>query len=161
VYIHNAFESWNQEVDKNKFFEMLSKVFEIYEKCRSENKIRYYGMATWTCFRVNEENKEYLSLEEIHNIAKNIGGKNHGFRFIQLPYNLAYSEALFLRNQKVGNEQKLSILEAAKNSFIPRKIITSKDSRVFRRINRSKYETNTDITIYSFFNSSFNRSEKN
>ncbi len=114
VYIHNAFESWNQEVDKNKFFEMLSKVFEIYEKCRSENKIRYYGMATWTCFRVNEENKEYLSLEEIHNIAKNIGGKNHGFRFIQLPYNLAYSEALFLRNQKVGNEQKLSILEAAK-----------------------------------------------
>jgi aryl-alcohol dehydrogenase-like predicted oxidoreductase len=114
VYIHNAFESWNQEVDKNEFFEMLSNVFEIYEKCRSENKIRYYGMATWTCFRVNEGNKEYLSLEEIYNIAKNIGGKNHGFRFIQLPYNLAYSEALFLKNQKVGDEQNLSILEAAK-----------------------------------------------
>ena len=114
VYIHNAFESWNQEVDKNKFYEMLSKVFEIYEKCRSENKIRYYGMATWTCFRVNEGNKEYLSLEEIYKIAKNIGGKNHGFRFIQLPYNLAYSEALFLKNQKVGDEQHLSILEAAK-----------------------------------------------
>ena len=113
VYIHNAFESWNEEVDKNKFFEMLSKVFEIYEKCRSENKIRYYGMATWTCFRVNVGNKEYLSLEEIYNIAKSIGGKNHGFRFIQLPYNLAYSEALFLKNQKVGDEQHLSILEAA------------------------------------------------
>jgi aryl-alcohol dehydrogenase-like predicted oxidoreductase len=114
VYIHNAFESWNQEVDKNEFFEMLSNVFEIYEKCRSENKIRYYGMATWTCFRVNEGNKEYLSLEEIYNIAKNIGGKNHGFRFIQLPYNIAYSEALFLKNQKIGNEQDLSILQAAK-----------------------------------------------
>ena len=114
VYIHNAFESWNEEVDKNKFFEMLSKVFEIYEKCRSENKIRYYGMATWTCFRVNVGNKEYLSLEEIYNIAKSIGGKNHGFRFIQLPYNLAYSEALFLKNQKVGEVQNLSILEAAK-----------------------------------------------
>lgn len=114
VYIHNAFESWNQDVSKNKFFDMLSKVFEIYEKFRSKNKIRYYGMATWTCFRVNEENKEYLSLEEIHNIAKNIGGKNHGFRFIQLPYNLSYSEALFLKNQKVGSEKNLSILEAAK-----------------------------------------------
>jgi aryl-alcohol dehydrogenase-like predicted oxidoreductase len=114
VYIHNAFESWNQEVSKNKFFDMLSKVFEVYEKFRSKNKIRYYGMATWTCFRVGEENKEYLSLDEVYNIAKSIGGVDHGFRFIQLPYNLAYSEALFLKNQNVGNEKKLTILEAAK-----------------------------------------------
>jgi aryl-alcohol dehydrogenase-like predicted oxidoreductase len=114
VYIHNAFESWNQDVSKNKFFDMLSKVFEIYEKFRSKNKIRYYGMATWTCFRVDEENKEYLSLEEVYNIAKNIGGADHGFRFIQLPYNLAYSEALFLKNQNVGIEKNLTILEAAK-----------------------------------------------
>jgi hypothetical protein len=41
------------------------------------------------------------------------GGKDHGFRFIQLPYNLAYSEALFLKNQSVGSENKLTILEAA------------------------------------------------
>jgi len=114
IYIHNAFESWNQDVSKNKFFDMLSKVFEVYEKFRSKNKIRYYGMATWTCFRVGEENKEYLSLDEVYNIAKSIGGINHGFRFIQLPYNLAYSEALFLKNQNVGNEKKLTILEAAK-----------------------------------------------
>jgi aryl-alcohol dehydrogenase-like predicted oxidoreductase len=114
VYIHNAFESWNQDVSKNKFFDMLSKVFEIYEKFRSKNKIRYYGMATWTCFRVDEENKEYLSLEEVYNIAKNIGGADHGFRFIQLPYNLAYSEALFLKNQNVEIEKNLTILEAAK-----------------------------------------------
>ena len=114
VYVHNAFESWHQDVSKDKFFDMLSKVFEIYEKFRSENKIRYYGMATWTCFRVSEENKEYLSLAEVYNIAKSIGGIDHGFRFIQLPYNLAYSEALFLKNQNVGNEKKLTILEAAK-----------------------------------------------
>lgn len=114
VYIHNAFESWNQDVSKNKFFDMLAKVFEVYEKFRSKNKIRYYGMATWTCFRVGEENKEYLSLDEVYNIAKSIGGVDHGFRFIQLPYNLAYSEALFLKNQNVGDEKKLTILEAAK-----------------------------------------------
>jgi aryl-alcohol dehydrogenase-like predicted oxidoreductase len=114
VYVHNPFESWHQDVSKDKFFDMLSKVFEIYEKFRSKNKIRYYGMATWTCFRVSEENKEYLSLAEVYNIAKSIGGVDHGFRFIQLPYNLAYSEALFLKNQNVGNEKKLTILEAAK-----------------------------------------------
>jgi predicted aldo/keto reductase-like oxidoreductase len=42
------------------------------------------------------------------------GGKGHGFRFIQLPYNLVYNEALLLRNQTVGSEERLNILEAAR-----------------------------------------------
>jgi aryl-alcohol dehydrogenase-like predicted oxidoreductase len=113
LYIHNPFESWNQDVSKKEFLEMLYKVFEVYEKFRNEKRIRYYGMATWTCFRVNEDNKDYLSLEEIHNLARNVGGKEHGFRFIQLPYNLAYSEALFLKNQAIDQEKNLTILDAA------------------------------------------------
>jgi aryl-alcohol dehydrogenase-like predicted oxidoreductase len=113
VYIHNAFESWYQDVSREKFTEMLVKVFELYEKYRSQNKIRYYGMATWTCFRVPPDSPEYLSLEQVVKCADSVGGKNHGFRFIQLPYNLAYSEALLLRNQSVGSEKNLTILQAA------------------------------------------------
>ena len=114
VYVHNAFESWNEDVSKEEFMQMLGKVFEIYEKYRSNNKIRYYGMATWTCFRVPPGDKEYLSLEEVVKLVEKIGGKEHGFRFIQLPYNLAYSEALVLKNQTIGAEKNLNILEAAK-----------------------------------------------
>jgi len=113
VYIHNAFESWSQDVSRHQFIEMLAKAFEIYEKYRAQKKIRYYGMATWTCFRVSPDNPEYLSLEQAIKVAENVGGKNHGFKFIQLPYNLAYSEALMLRNQIVGTEKNLTILEAA------------------------------------------------
>ena len=113
VYIHNAFESWNNDVNREKFMEMLAKVFEVYEKYRTDNKIRYYGMATWTCFRVPPENREYLSLEKAVKVAESVGGKDHGFRFIQLPYNLAYSEALLLKNQHVGPQENLTILEAA------------------------------------------------
>ena len=113
VYIHNAFESWYNDVNREQFFEMLSKVFETDERYRSNNKIRYYGMATWTCFRVHKDSKEYLSLEQVVNLAQQVGGANHGFKFIQLPYNLAYSEALLLKNQSVGLEKNLSILEAA------------------------------------------------
>jgi aryl-alcohol dehydrogenase-like predicted oxidoreductase len=113
VYIHNAFESWHEDVSKEKFMEMLTAAFEVYEKYRSKNKIRYYGMATWTCFRVPPGNPEYLSLEEAVRCAEIAGGKDHGFRFIQLPYNLAYSEALLLRNQSVHSEQNLTILQAA------------------------------------------------
>jgi aryl-alcohol dehydrogenase-like predicted oxidoreductase len=116
VYVHNSFESWYQDVTKEEYIEMLRKVFQVYERYRSKNKIRYYGMATWTCFRVPYDSSEYLSLEEIVKLAQSVNeGKSndHGFRFIQLPYNLAYSEALLLKNQNVGVEKNLSILEAA------------------------------------------------
>jgi aryl-alcohol dehydrogenase-like predicted oxidoreductase len=113
VYIHNAFESWNQDVSRQQFMEMLAKAFEVYEKYRAQDKIRYYGMATWTCFRVLPDSREYLSLEQTVRTAESVGGRNHGFRFIQLPYNLAYSEALLLRSQSAGSEKNLTILEAA------------------------------------------------
>jgi aryl-alcohol dehydrogenase-like predicted oxidoreductase len=113
VYLHNAFESWNQDVSREKFMEMLAKAFEIYEKYREQNKIRYYGMATWTCLRVPQTSQEHLSLEQVVRTAETVGGKNHGFRFIQMPYNLAYSEALLQRNQSVGSQNDLTVLEAA------------------------------------------------
>jgi len=114
VYIHNAFESWFEDISREEFVSRLSKVFEAYEEYRSMNKIRYYGMATWTCFRVRPDSREFLSLEDVAKIAeKAAGAKKHGFRFIQLPFNLAYSEALLLRNQSVGPEKNLTILEAA------------------------------------------------
>ena len=114
VYVHNPFESWYEDVSREDFFQMLSKVFEAYEEYRTLNKLRYYGMATWTCFRVPPDSKEYLSLEDITKTAEKVGGLGkHGFRFIQLPYNLAYSEALLLKNQSVGTEKNLTILEAA------------------------------------------------
>ncbi len=113
VYVHNAFESWHADVSKSRFMEMLAKVFEVYEQYRKAGKLRYYGMATWTCFRVPKESREYLSLEAAVKAAESVGGKNHGFKFIQLPYNLAYSEALFTKSQSVGSEGNLNILEAA------------------------------------------------
>ena len=76
------------------------------------------------------DNKEYLSLEEVVKLAEKIGGNEHGFRFIQLPYNLAYNEALVLKNQTIGTEKNLNILEVSeieyrniyKYSIIPRPV---------------------------------------
>ena len=112
VYVHNAYESWVEDIDRKEFDERIRSVFQVYEEYRSKNKISYYGMATWTCFRLPNNEKEYLSLEEMVNIAQEVGGKNHGFRFIQLPYNLAFREAYLLKNQSVGNNNNLTILQA-------------------------------------------------
>lgn len=112
VYIHNAYESWFQDISRSEFNEKIRRVFQVYEEYRSQNKIRYYGMATWTCFRLPRNEEGYLSLEDMVRIAEDVAGKDHGFRFIQLPYNLAYREAYCLRNQTVNSDNDLTILEA-------------------------------------------------
>lgn len=112
VYIHNAYESWFQDISRSEFNEKIRGVFQVYEEYRSQNKIRHYGMATWTCFRLPRNEEGYLSLEDMVKIAEDVAGKDHGFRFIQLPYNLAYREAYLLRNQTVSSDKDLTILEA-------------------------------------------------
>jgi len=112
MYLHNAVEGQIKDVSKEKFLENLKSVFELYEQKRNEGKIKFYGMATWECFRVPSDNPQYLSLEDTVNMAKEVGGENHGFRFIQLPYNMNYDQALLTKNQLLGNEH-VSILEAA------------------------------------------------
>ena len=112
MYIHNAVEGQIKDVSKEQFLEKLEAVFELYEQKRKEGKIKFYGMATWECFRVTKDNPQYLSLEEVFSIAKKVGGEDHGFRFIQLPFNMYYDQALLGKNQTLQN-QDMSILEAA------------------------------------------------
>ena len=114
LYIHNAVEGQIKDISKEDFLNKLKSVFELYERKRKEGLIRYYGMATWECFRVTKDNPQFLSLEDIVNLAKSIAGEDHGFRFIQLPFNLYYDQAFMIKNQTT-NGQQMSILESAKN----------------------------------------------
>ena len=112
MYLHNAIEGQIKDVSKEQFLKNLESVFELYEQKRKEGKIRFYGMATWECFRVAKDNPQYLSLEDTVNLAKQVGGENHGFRFIQLPFNLYYDQALLGKTQFVG-DASTSLLESA------------------------------------------------
>jgi aryl-alcohol dehydrogenase-like predicted oxidoreductase len=102
-YIHNP-ESQLGAVDKYTFEARLAKAFERLEENRASGKIRFYGAATWNGFRVPPDNQSYHSLERMVSIARQIGGENHGFKFIQLPFNLAMPEAYLLRNQAVSGK---------------------------------------------------------
>ena len=112
IYLHNAVEGQIKDVSKEEFLDNLKSVFELYEQKRDEGKIKFYGMATWECFRVPKDNPQYLSLEDTVKMAKKIGGENHGFKFIQLPFNLAYDQALLGKTQTLGTNS-VSVLEAA------------------------------------------------
>ncbi len=117
MYLHNAVEGQIKDVSKEQFIKNLQSVFELYEQKREEGKIKFYGMATWECFRVTKDNPQYLSLEETIEIAKKVGGENHGLKFIQLPFNMYYDQALLTKNQTLQN-QNMSILEVAVRSNI-------------------------------------------
>lgn len=112
MYLHNAVEGQIKDVPKEKFLENLKKSFEFFEQKRTEGKIRYYGMATWECFRVAADSPQYLSLKDTFEMAKSVGGANHGFRFIQLPFNMYYDQALLAKNQ-IFDEKPMSLLESA------------------------------------------------
>ncbi len=110
-YVHNP-ESQLGYVSEEEFYTRLKAAFEGLEKNRAQGKLGSYGVATWNGFRVDPGAKDYHSLAQIVAIARELAGESHGFRFIQLPLNLAMPEALILRNQVVDGEE-MSLLQAA------------------------------------------------
>lgn len=110
-YLHNP-ETQLEEISREEFYKRMHLAFELLEKKVSEGKISFYGTATWNGYRRPSTAKDFLDLSMLVNIAKEIAGENHHFRFIQLPYNLAMPEAFTIANQTVeGN--RLCILDAA------------------------------------------------
>lgn len=113
VYLHNSAEAQLQAVGPEEYFNRLLEAFSFYEYARSQNWIRSYGMATWDSFlSKNPEHPHALNLESVMACAYEAGGDHHGFKYIQLPYNMGMTEAMNLENQIVQGK-KMSCLHAA------------------------------------------------
>ena len=111
-YIHNP-ETQLEKLSKEAFYTALWDIFEMLENQVSLGRIRYYGAATWNGFRMEKEHSENIQLQKIVQIAEEVAGIHHHFRFVQLPFNLAMPEALSVRNQHIdGNDY--SVLAIAK-----------------------------------------------
>ncbi len=100
-YLHNP-ETQLGEVPRHEFLNRMRKAFEWLEQKVKENKIQFYGTATWNGYRVSTEAQDYLSLEELNCIAREVGGPNHHFKAVQVPFNLAMPEAWAVANQSYG-----------------------------------------------------------
>lgn len=112
-YVHNP-ESQLAAVSAEEFARRVRAAFEYLEQAVTDNRIKFYGVATWNGFRAEPDSEGYHSLEEMVDIARELAGDRHHFRFIQLPVNLAMPEALFFQNQKLGDEY-VSAVEAAQS----------------------------------------------
>ena len=112
-YIHNP-ESQLGYVSQDEFYYRLGAAFEGLEQNRKQGNLKMYGVATWNGFRSAGDSEEFHSLERMVQLAREVGGDSHGFRFIQLPFNLAMPEALTLVNQTVAGEKSNTLEAAAK-----------------------------------------------
>ncbi|MGH9729153.1 MAG: aldo/keto reductase [Candidatus Acidiferrales bacterium] len=111
-YLHNP-ETQLDEVAREEFNRRLVAAFETLEAEAAAGKVRAYGMATWNAFRNESRAPDYLSLEQMVELARQAAGSDHHFHFVQLPFNLAMPEALMRPNQTVGGKT-MSMVQAAR-----------------------------------------------
>jgi aryl-alcohol dehydrogenase-like predicted oxidoreductase len=99
-YLHNP-ETQLTQVSRDEFYRRLKAAFAALEKAVTEGKICMYGTATWNAYRVGPESRDALSLSEVLRAAEEVGGRDHHFHAIQLPFNLAMPEALTATTQRL------------------------------------------------------------
>lgn len=98
-YLHNP-ETQLDHLEEDEFYHRIGEAFARLERLAKAGRIQYYGAATWTGFRQSEGG---LSLMRMHDLAYELSGDEHRFRFIQLPFNLAMTEALSQRDEDGRN----------------------------------------------------------
>jgi aryl-alcohol dehydrogenase-like predicted oxidoreductase len=112
-YLHNP-ETQLGEVPREMFNTRVRDAFEFLESAVAAAKIHFYGMATWNAFRQPESAQDYLSLEAMESLAREVAGGSHHFRFVQLPHNLGMTEALTRTNQAVDGARAPVVSAASK-----------------------------------------------
>ncbi len=110
-YIHNP-ESQLGYVTESEFYLRLRHAFERLEENRKQGKLANYGVATWNGFRATADSGHHHSLVRMVELARGVGGDEHGFRFIQLPFNLAMPEAATVPNETLEGEL-MTVVDAA------------------------------------------------
>ena len=112
-YIHNSAEKQLETIDREVYMKRLQAAFEWLETQRTLSYIKYYGLATWTCFTSEPGSSSYLSLADTLALAVAAGGPNHGFRYVQIPLTLTMPTAAVELYQEVDGT-KMTLLESAK-----------------------------------------------
>ncbi|MGB5867264.1 MAG: aldo/keto reductase [Arcobacteraceae bacterium] len=108
-YLHNP-EMQLSKLGEKQFYKQIESIFKRFEKLANEGLFKYYGVAVWNGF--TKLDLELLSLEKLVECAKKVGGKNHRFKYIQTPFNMAKTDIYTQLTQKV-KDSRCSLLQAA------------------------------------------------
>jgi aryl-alcohol dehydrogenase-like predicted oxidoreductase len=107
-YLHNP-EQQIPVVGREVFRRRLVRAFEALEARVAAGDIAAFGCATWNGLRVAPDARDSLSLEELVSVAREVAGDAHHFEYVQLPVNLAMSEALRAPTQRVAGRPRTAL----------------------------------------------------
>ncbi|MEP7065035.1 MAG: aldo/keto reductase [Gemmatimonadota bacterium] len=110
-YLHNP-EQQLDAIDEPELERRIRAAFELLEERCAAGEIGAYGCATWNGLRTPPDERGHLSLAMLVQCARDAGGADHHFRAVQLPINLALSEAVRAQTQRI-DDRPLTLLEAA------------------------------------------------
>ena len=111
LFLHNP-ETQLGYVDRETVLLRIKEAFRLFETLVDEGKIRNYGIASWNAFLYEEGHTEYLSLKEIMDIAIEVGGTSHHFKYIESPFNMAKPHAYNYSNQKGPDGKYYTLMQA-------------------------------------------------
>lgn len=110
-YVHNP-EQQLDAVAPTELATRLRAAFEMLEHHCDTGAIGAYGCATWNGLRAAPSARGHLNLADLVSIARDVCGDRHHFAAVQLPINLAFTEAVRLPTQQLGSHT-VPVLEAA------------------------------------------------
>ena len=111
-FLHNP-ETQLTKIGYEAFLKKLEGIFELFEAKVKEGKMKAYGIAVWNAFTYEPTNPEYISIEDVYDVACRVGGSNHHFRYLQMPFNLAKTNAYSVANQKMSDGKLYTPLHVA------------------------------------------------
>jgi aryl-alcohol dehydrogenase-like predicted oxidoreductase len=111
LFLHNP-ETQLGYVEREVVLSRIKEAFTLFEQLVDEGKIRYYGIASWNAFLYDEDHTEYLSLNDIMQIAQEVGGESHHFKYIQSPFNLVKTHAYNYANQQGPDGRYYTLMQA-------------------------------------------------
>lgn len=103
LYLHNVCEK-RSDLSTSQLLRLIRTAFEYLESERSNGRIRYYGLATFSAtFRAAPGRPGALRLrEEVFPLSLELNAKDPGFRYIQLPVTYDMPEAFVERYEPGG-----------------------------------------------------------
>lgn len=114
-FLHNPETQLAAGVPRDAFEARLRACFATLEEERREGRVGVYGLATWQGLRVPPSAPAHLPLERILDLAREVGGADHGLRALELPYNLAMPEAARAPTQR-WRGRDVPLLAAARDA---------------------------------------------
>jgi aryl-alcohol dehydrogenase-like predicted oxidoreductase len=111
-YLHNP-EQQLDVISPELLHDRLRAAFAFLEERCAAGEIARYGCSTWNGFRVAPDARGHLNLATLVKLAREAGGSEHHFRVVQLPVNLAFTEAVRAPTQTLGKKRAVPLLQAA------------------------------------------------